>query len=73
MTIGIAYNNMPTYRYVCEKCGRTFDILKLMSKCEEEENCNNCNIPAKRQIGKGAGIIFKGDGFYQTDYKNKGL
>jgi len=64
---------MPTYTYKCSKCGHTFDIMKLISKYDEVEKCSKCKIIATRQIGKGAGVIFKGDGFYQTDYKNKGL
>ena len=64
---------MPTYRYKCERCGKTFDIRKLITKSAEEEKCHECDIVAIRQIGAGSGIIFKGDGFYQTDYKNKGL
>lgn len=64
---------MPTYVYKCKKCGKTFEIMKSITKYDEVEKCNECGIEATRQISNGSGIIFKGTGFYQTDYKNKGL
>ena len=62
---------MPTYEYVCEKCGKHFDLFQRMS-AEPIHTCpdENCQGPVKRLIGEGAGIIFKGHGFYCTDYKN---
>ncbi len=60
---------MPTYDYRCEKCGHTFDAFQRMSEDLLTE-CPKCKEHAlKRLIGAGAGIIFKGSGFYETDYK----
>ncbi len=63
---------MPTYEYECQKCGKTFEILqkiteKPMSLCPDEK----CKGKVKRLIGKGAGFIFKGSGFYATDYRSE--
>lgn len=60
---------MPTYEYECEKCGKHFDKFQKMSD-EPVGNCPECGGNAQRLIGTGGGIIFKGSGFYQTDYKN---
>ena len=62
---------MPTYDYKCEDCGHEFEKFHSMSS-EPIKDCPKCNKPkVKRMIGTGAGVIFKGSGFYQTDYKNK--
>ncbi|MDO8550008.1 MAG: zinc ribbon domain-containing protein [Ignavibacteria bacterium] len=61
---------MPTYEYKCTKCNYTFEIFQPMS-AEPLKECPNCKGLVKRLIGTGAGTIFKGSGFYQTDYKNK--
>lgn len=61
---------MPTYDYKCTECGNTFELFQQMSE-EPIKNCPKCNGKVKRLIGMGAGTIFKGSGFYQTDYKNK--
>jgi putative FmdB family regulatory protein len=63
---------MPTYDYKCLKCGHTFELFQPMS-ADPIEKCPECNGKVKRLIGMGAGPIFKGSGFYQTDYKNKPL
>ena len=60
---------MPTYDYLCEKCGHKFEqfqsiIASPLRKCPK---CSKMSL--KRLIGTGAGIIFKGSGFYQTDYR----
>lgn len=60
---------MPTYEYLCEKCGFKFEKFQNMND-EALRKCPKCNGSVKRLIGKGAGIIFKGSGFYSTDYKN---
>ncbi len=60
---------MPTYEYKCTKCGYKFEVFQTMT-AEPVKNCPRCNSPVKRLIGPGAGPIFKGKGFYQTDYKN---
>lgn len=62
---------MPTYDYKCTECGHTFEYFQKMTDNPLEE-CPQCKGKLKRLIGAGAGPIFKGSGFYQTDYKNKG-
>lgn len=63
---------MPTYEYACTKCGRQFEQFQSM-RDEPLKKCPSCGKPAlKRLVGGGAGLIFKGSGFYITDYKNKG-
>ena len=61
---------MPTYEYVCEKCGHRFEEFQKMSD-EPIKKCPECKGSVRRLIGTGSGIIFKGSGFYQTDYKQK--
>jgi putative FmdB family regulatory protein len=60
---------MPTYGYKCESCGHDFEIFQSI-KDDAIKECPECNGPVKRLIGTGAGVIFKGKGFYQTDYKS---
>ena len=62
---------MPTYEYKCEKCGYCFEEFQSMT-AEPLKECPKCKGKVKRLIGKGGGIIFKGSGFYATDYKKKG-
>ena len=62
---------MPTYDYKCLECGHTFELFQSMSS-EPVKTCPECGGEVKRLIGPGAGPIFKGTGFYQTDYKNSG-
>jgi putative FmdB family regulatory protein len=62
---------MPTYDYECPKCGHAFELVQSMrdapiTKCPK---CKKTGV--KRLVGGGAGLIFKGTGFYITDYKNK--
>ncbi|MEE8107227.1 MAG: FmdB family zinc ribbon protein [Planctomycetota bacterium] len=60
---------MPTYDYVCEECGHAFAEFHSMSQ-DPLVTCPSCEKDAlRRLIGAGAGIIFKGSGFYETDYK----
>ncbi|MDP8253114.1 MAG: zinc ribbon domain-containing protein [Candidatus Kaelpia aquatica] len=59
---------MPTYEYECRKCGIKFDKFQNMSDKLLSE-CPECGGEVKRLIGKGAGIIFKGSGFYATDHR----
>jgi putative FmdB family regulatory protein len=62
---------MPTYEYACSKCGNHFEKFQSM-RDEPLKKCPKCGKQAlKRLIGGGAGLIFKGSGFYITDYKNK--
>ncbi len=61
---------MPTYSYRCTKCGHQFDAFHSMSAepiriCPKE----NCSGAVEKLFGTGAGILFKGSGFYQTEYK----
>lgn len=60
---------MPTYDYKCSECGNLFEVFQTMS-AEPIKTCPKCGGKVKRLIGAGAGPIFKGSGFYQTDYKN---
>lgn len=62
---------MPTYEYACQKCGHQFEQFQSM-RDEPLKKCPKCNKAGlKRLVGGGAGLIFKGTGFYITDYKNK--
>jgi putative FmdB family regulatory protein len=61
--------NMPTYEYKCKKCGNVFEVFHSMSS-EPVKLCPKCGGEVKKLIGSGAGTIFKGTGFYHTDYKN---
>ena len=61
---------MPTYEYVCNECEHQFEHFQSM-KAELLKDCPQCkNSTLKRLIGSGAGIIFKGSGFYCTDYRS---
>jgi putative FmdB family regulatory protein len=62
---------MPTYDYKCKDCGEIFEYFQSI-KDDPFTVCEKCNGEIKRMIGKGAGIIFKGSGFYVNDYKNSG-
>ena len=59
---------MPTYEYECTKCNHKFEKFQGMNDTPLKK-CPKCKGAVKRLIGKGAGIIFKGSGFYATDYK----
>jgi putative FmdB family regulatory protein len=63
---------MPTYGYKCEKCGHQFEELQLMNAAPLEK-CPECKGKVKRLIGGGSGVIFKGKGFYSTDYKKNSM
>ena len=60
---------MPTYEYECRECGHFFEKFQSM-KDERIKTCPECNGPVDRLFGTGAGIIFKGSGFYETDYRS---
>lgn len=60
---------MPTYEYKCLNCSYTFEVFQSMND-KLIDVCPKCGGKVKRLIGAGAGPIFKGKGFYQTDYKN---
>lgn len=61
---------MPTYEYECTSCKHAFEVSQKMSD-KPFEKCPKCGGSVKRLIGRGSGIIFKGSGFYETDYKRK--
>ncbi|MAS91973.1 MAG: FmdB family transcriptional regulator [Verrucomicrobiales bacterium] len=62
---------MPTYDYKCQKCGHQFEVFQSM-KDDRLTDCplEECDGEVKRLLGTGAGIIFKGSGFYETDYRS---
>ncbi len=70
---------MPTYEYHCAKCGKDFEVFQSM-KDEAFKTCPEaqCQVSpwghgeVKRLLGTGAGLIFKGSGFYITDYRSEG-
>ena len=62
---------MPTYEYRCESCGNEIEVLQSM-KDAPLTKCPKCGKDTlKKMVSGGAGLIFKGSGFYLTDYKNK--
>lgn len=62
---------MPTYDYLCDACGHAFEHYQSMTS-RILRTCPDCKKKKlRRLIGSGAGVIFKGSGFYETDYKRK--
>ena len=64
----VTFSEMPTYEYRCPK-GHEFELFQSMSE-EPRTLCPECGELAQRLISGGAGLIFKGDGFYITDYRS---
>ena len=60
---------MPTYEYECSKCGKKFDLFQGMTE-PHVKKCPDCSGAVRRLISGGGGIIFKGSGFYATDYRS---
>jgi putative FmdB family regulatory protein len=61
---------MPTYEYDCGACGATLEFFQSMSESPKRK-CPKCGkSKLTRRIGTGAGILFRGSGFYQTDYRS---
>ena len=70
---------MPTYEYACQKCGAVFELFQSMKDAPIEvcpkDRCAKARWgkgKVQRQVGTGAGLIFKGSGFYITDYRSEG-
>jgi putative FmdB family regulatory protein len=62
---------MPTYDYICDACGHEFEAFESI-KADPQKDCPACKTPKlRRKIGAGAAILFKGSGFYQTDYRSE--
>lgn len=61
---------MPTYTYRCSSCDHQFDVFHSMAE-NGSRPCPECGAESHKMIGTGAGLIFKGSGFYVTDYKGK--
>ena len=62
---------MPTYEYECGACGHRFEKYQSMTE-KAIKKCPKCGkAKAMRMISGGAGVLFKGSGFYQTDYRSK--
>lgn len=68
---------MPTYEYECTECGKVFELIQPITEPSrrrlrktDPKPCD-CNAAITRRIGTGGGIIFKGSGFYQTDYRSE--
>jgi putative FmdB family regulatory protein len=61
---------MPTYDYVCDACQHSFELFQSM-KDPAKKKCPECGKPKLRRLfGTGGGIVFKGSGFYKTDYRS---
>jgi putative FmdB family regulatory protein len=62
---------MPTYDYECDACGHTFELFQSISE-PVKKKCPECGKPKLRRLfGTGAAVVFKGSGFYQTDYRSE--
>ena len=59
---------MPTYEYECEKCGECFERYQSIT-ARPLRKCPKCGGKVRRKIGAGGGVIFRGSGFYETDYR----
>ena len=62
---------MPTYEYECQKCGHRFDLVQSI-KDAPKKTCPECRGRIKRLLSAGGGLLFKGSGFYITDYRSTG-
>jgi putative FmdB family regulatory protein len=62
---------MPTYDYICDACGHEFEAFESI-KADPQRVCPSCREEKlRRKLGSGAAILFKGSGFYQTDYRSE--
>lgn len=64
---------MPTYEYSCLRCGKDFEVFQSMKDAPLKVCTCGKKGKVRRNIGGGAGLIFKGSGFYQTDYKKSSV
>ena len=62
---------MPTYEYECRSCHHRFERLQSIT-AKSAAGCPKCKKPARRLISAGGGLLFKGSGFYATDYRSSG-
>lgn len=61
---------MPTYDYECDACGHTFELFQSITE-PVQKKCPECGeLKLRRLFGTGAAVVFKGSGFYQTDYRS---
>jgi putative FmdB family regulatory protein len=61
---------VPTYDYICDDCGHEFEVYESIM-VDPRKDCPECkHLTLRRKIGPGAAILFKGSGFYQTDYRS---
>ena len=64
---------MPTYDYDCSSCGHRFEVFESITASPRNKKCPKCGRKkANRLMGIGIGVVFKGSGFYTTDYARKG-
>jgi putative FmdB family regulatory protein len=62
---------MPTYDYKCDACGVQFELFQSIT-APVKRKCPSCGKPRlRRLVGTGAGVLFKGSGFYETDYRSE--
>lgn len=62
---------MPTYDYECDECGHKFELFQAISE-PVKRKCPECGkLRLRRLFGTGAAVVFKGSGFYQTDYRSE--
>ena len=62
---------MPTYDYECDSCGHSFELFQQISESVKKK-CPDCGkLKLRRLFGTGAAVVFKGSGFYQTDYRSE--
>lgn len=60
---------MPTYEYECRKCGHRFELFQSIKE-PPRQRCPKCRGKLQRLLGTGAGLLFRGSGFYTTDYRS---
>ena len=62
---------MPTYDYLCDECGYEFELFQSINDSHKKK-CPECGkLKLRRLFGTGAAVVFKGSGFYQTDYRSE--